>query len=314
MVINFKLLGKIAIQRFKMLKNIDNQIESKIKHTKTIAISGASGFVGQNLTLYLERKNYRVLKISRDILTNPAVLDEIIKSSDVIINLNGANIINRWSESYKKILISSRIDATKNLAHSINRVSKKPKLFISTSAIGIYDNKKTYDENGSFANDFLSTLCQNWEAEAKKAKSEFVKVAIFRFGIALAKDGGAFKKMITPFKLGLGGVIGSGEQHFSFIHIEDLLNAYLFVIENSFDGVFNLVSPTPTTNYEFTKTLGKALNRPTFFTVPESVLKLIFSEGAKVLSDGESAVPKKLLDLGFEFKYKDIKECLQSLL
>ncbi|OCL96844.1 TIGR01777 family oxidoreductase [Arcobacter porcinus] len=281
---------------------------------KTILISGASGFVGQSLVEFFSKQNYNVIQIKRDILNNSLKLDELINSSDIVINLSGANIINRWSKSYKELLVSSRINTTKSLVNSIKRVEKKPKLFISTSAVGIYDNKAKYDENGSFSNDFLSKLCQDWEEEAQKAKSENTKVAIFRFGIVLGKDGGAFKKMITPFKLGLGGVIGSGKQHFSYIHIEDLIEVYKFVIENNFDGVFNCTAPTPTTNYEFTKALGEVLNRPTIFSIPEFVLKLIFSEGAKVLSDGQSAVPKKLLDLGFNFKYKNIELTLKSLI
>ncbi len=286
---------------------------------KTVAISGASGFVGQNLVNYLEKQNYKVLKISREILTNSTKLDEIIKSCDVIINLNGANIINRWSENYKKLLYSSRIESTKILVNSLKRVNnieKKQRLFISTSALGIYNNKSIYSEyslNDSFANDFLSNLCQDWEAEAKKAESEFTNITIFRFSIILGKNGGAISKMMLPFKLGLGGVIGSGKQHFSYIHIEDLLRAYEFVIEKNLNGVFNLSSPNPTTNYNFTKTFGKVLNRPTFFTVPEFVLKLIFSEGAKVLSDGQSAIPKRLLEFGFEFRYKNIEECLKEI-
>lgn len=286
---------------------------------KTVAISGASGFVGQNLINYLEKQNYKVLKISRDILINPTKLDEITKSCDVLINLNGANIINRWSENYKKLLYSSRIESTKILVNSLKRVNnieKKQRLFISTSALGIYNNKAKYSEyssNDSFSNDFLSNLCQDWEAEAKKAENEFTKVSIFRFSIILGKNGGAISKMILPFKLGLGGVIGSGKQHFSYIHIEDLLRAYKFVIEKNLNGVFNLSSPNPTTNYNFTKTFGKVLNRPTFFTVPEFVLKLIFSEGAKVLSDGQSAIPKRLLEFGFEFRYKNIEKCLKEI-
>lgn len=286
---------------------------------KTVAISGASGFVGQNLTKYLEKQNYKVLKISRDILTNSIKLDEIIKSCDVLINLNGANIINRWSENYKNLLYSSRIESTKLLTNSLKRVNnieKKQRLFISTSALGIYNNKAIYSEyssNNSFANDFLSNLCQDWEAKAREAESEFTKVSIFRFSIILGKNGGAISKMILPFKLGLGGVIGNGKQHFSYIHIEDLLRAYKFVIEKNLNGVFNLSSPNPTTNYTFTKTFGKVLNRPTFFTVPEFVLKLIFSEGAKVLSDGQSAIPKRLLEFGFEFKYKNIEKCLKEI-
>ena len=280
---------------------------------KTIAISGASGFVGSSLNKYFSNLNYKVISISRDILNNQEKLNEVISSSDIIINLAGANIINRWSESYKKLLYSSRIDTTSKIVNTINTITNKPKLLISTSAVGIYDNKSTYDEKGNYSNDFLSNLCQDWEKEALKAKNKSTKVSIFRFGIIMGKDGGALQKMITPFKLGVGGVIGSGNQAFSFIHIEDLLNAYKFVIENEYEEVFNLTAPVPTTNKGLTKALGKTLNRPTLFPVPEFVLNLIFSEGARVLTDGQSAIPQKLLDLGFEFKFKNIEDTIENL-
>lgn len=280
---------------------------------KTIAITGASGFVGSSLNKYFSNLNYKVISISRDVLNNQEKLNEVISSSDIIINLAGANIINRWSESYKKLLYSSRIDTTSKIVNTINTITNKPKLLISTSAVGIYDNKSTYDEKGNYSNDFLSNLCQDWEKEALKAKSESTKVSIFRFGIIMGKDGGALQKMITPFKLGLGGVIGSGNQAFSFIHIEDLLNAYKFVIENEYEEVFNLTAPVPTTNKGLTKALGKTLNRPTIFPVPEFVLNLIFSEGARVLTDGQSAIPQKLLDLGFEFEFKNIEDTIENL-
>ena len=280
---------------------------------KTIAISGASGFVGSSLNKYFSNLNYKVISISRDVLNNQEKLNEVISSSDIIINLAGANIINRWSESYKKLLYSSRIDTTSKIVNTINTITNKPKLLISTSAVGIYDNKSTYDEKGNYSNDFLSNLCQDWEKEALKAKNESTKVSIFRFGIIMGKDGGALQKMISPFKLGVGGVIGSGNQAFSFIHIEDLLNAYKFVIENEYEEVFNLTAPVPTTNKGLTKALGKTLNRPTLFPVPEFVLNLIFSEGARVLTDGQSAIPQKLLDLGFEFKFKNIEDTIENL-
>ncbi|MDN5106186.1 TIGR01777 family oxidoreductase [Aliarcobacter butzleri] len=280
---------------------------------KTIAISGANGFVGTSLTNFFSSFEYKIVPLSRDVLNNKSKLEEVLNSADIVINLAGANIINRWSESYKKLLYSSRIDTTSKIVNAISSISNKPKLLISTSAVGIYDNKSIYDENGSFSNDFLSNLCQDWEKEALKVKNETTKVAIFRFGIILGKDGGALQKMITPFKFGLGGTIGSGKQAFSFIHINDLLNAYKFVIENDYDGVFNLTAPTPTTNKGLTLTLGKTLKRPTILPVPEFVLKLIFSEGARVLTDGQSAIPKKLLDLGFEFKFKTIEETIENL-
>ena len=280
---------------------------------KTIAISGASGFVGTSLTKFFSNVGYKVIPISREILNNNNKLEELLNTTDIVINLAGANIINRWSESYKKLLYSSRIDTTSKIVKAINSISNKPKILISTSAVGIYDNISTYDENGSFSNDFLSNRCQDWEKEALKAKNETTKVAIFRFGIVLGQEGGALQKMITPFKLGLGGIIGSGKQAFSFVHIDDLLNAYKFVIENSHEGIFNLTAPKPTTNKGLTLALGKTLKRPTILPVPEFVLKLIFSEGARVLTDGQSAIPKKLLDLGFEFKFKTIEETIENL-
>ena len=280
---------------------------------KTIAITGASGFVGTSLIKYFSALGYKVITIARDVLNNQEKLNEILNSSDIVINLAGANIINRWSESYKKLLYSSRIDTTSKIVNTIKNIQNKPKLLISTSAVGIYDNKETYNENGNYSNDFLSKLCQDWENEASKAKSDTTKVSIFRFGIVMGKDGGALQKMITPFKLGLGGVIGNGSQSFSFIHIDDLLNAYKFVIENEYEEIFNLTAPEPTTNKGLTLALGKTLKRPTILPVPEFVLNLIFSEGAKVLTDGQSVVPKKLLDLGFKFKFKTIEDTIDNL-
>jgi len=280
---------------------------------KTIAISGASGFVGSSLIKFFTNLDYKVTPIKRETLNDKKKLEELLDSSDILINLSGANIINRWSESYKELLYSSRIETTKKLVNAIKNIQNPPKIFISTSAVGIYDNKTTYDEKGEFSNDFLSSLCQKWEKEALKAKSEKTKVSIFRFGIVLGKDGGALQKMITPFKLGLGGVIGSGKQAFSFIHIDDLLASYKFVIENLYEDIFNLTAPTPTTNKGLTLALGKTLKRPTILPVPEFILNLIFSEGAKVLTDGQSAVPKNLLDLGFKFKYKTIEETIENL-
>jgi uncharacterized protein len=280
---------------------------------KTIAITGASGFVGTSLTKYFSNLGYKIIPISREILNNKEKLEETLNSSQIIINLAGANIINRWSESYKKLLYSSRIDTTSKIVNAIKNISNKPNLLISTSAVGIYDNVSTYDETGNYSNDFLSKLCQDWENEALKAKNETTKVSIFRFGIVMGKDGGALQKMITPFKLGVGGVIGSGNQAFSYIHIQDLLNAYKFVIEHGYQEVFNLTAPIPTTNRGLTLALGKTLKRPTILPVPEFVLNLIFSEGAKVLTDGQSVVPKKLLNLGFKFKFETIESTIEDL-
>jgi uncharacterized protein (TIGR01777 family) len=282
---------------------------------KRIVISGASGFVGTALQKYFLDKSYEVITISRnDFLDEKSLLSKI-DNSDVLINLNGANIINRWSESYKKLLYSSRINTTKALVNAMKNSTNKPSVFISTSAVGVYKNDAIYDESTqNYGDDFLANLVKDWEKEALKVNELGIRISIFRFGIVLGKEGGALAKMLTPFKFGLGGTIGDGSQAFSFIHIDDLLKAYDFVINHDdLDGVFNLTAPEPTTNYGLTKALGKSLNRPTILPVPQFVLNLIFSEGAKVLTDGQSAVPKKLLENGFIFQYKNIEETIESL-
>ncbi|BFU77084.1 TIGR01777 family oxidoreductase [Arcobacter sp. 15-2] len=281
---------------------------------KKMIIVGASGFVGSQLTNTFTTKGYEVIATSRDDLHNISQLISKIDGADVVINLAGANIINRWSESYKKLLYSSRIDTTKALVKAFSLAKIKPKTFISTSAVGIYKNDDTYNEDTqNYANDFLGQLCQDWETEALKAKELGMRVSIFRFGIVLG-DGGALAKMLTPFKLGIGGTIGDGSQSFSFIHIDDLINAYIFVIENELEnGIFNLTAPQPTTNYGLTKALGKILNRPTILPIPQFVLNLLLSEGAKVLTDGQKAIPTHLINSGFTFKYENIEETIKDL-
>lgn len=280
-----------------------------------VAITGISGFVGSHLRKLFESINYEVIGLNRNDLQSLENLKNKIDGCDVVINLAGANIIARWSDEYKKTLYQSRIDTTRNLVDCFEICENKPKLFISTSAVGIYDNQGTYSEDDmNYAKDFLGNLCIDWEAEALNANSLGIRTVVFRFGIVLGRDGGALQKMLLPFKLGLGGRIGSGKQGFSYVHIDDLVGAYKYVLENeSIDGIFNLTAPNPTTNQGLTDALGKALKRPTFFPVPEFVLQLIFSEGAKVLTDGQKVVPKRLMDLGYKFQYKDIKETIESL-
>jgi uncharacterized protein len=278
-----------------------------------IAISGASGFVGS--ALKVKFAEHEIISIGvKDFAKSDLEFAALIDGCDALINLAGAPIIARWSDEYKEILRSSRIDTTAKIVIAIKNAQNKPKLLISTSAVGIYTNKMTNSEDDNeIANDFLGKLCQEWEAEALKAQEDGVRVAIFRFGIVLGKGGGALAKMLTPFKLGLGGVIGSGKQAFSWIHIDDLMRAFEFVInDESLNGVYNLTAPEPTTNEGLTGALAHALHRPAFLPVPEFALRLIYSDGAKVLTDGQIAVPKRLLESGFKFSFSNIEYAIKA--
>jgi len=268
-----------------------------------IAMTGATGFVGSAL-----RKHFSdCVIIKRD-----ETLEEItakLKDVDVVINLAGAPIIKRWSESYKRVLIESRVETTKKLVEAINQSDVKQ--FISTSAVGIYPDDTSCDEHcEKVADDFLGSLATLWERTALTCNKP---TAILRFGIVLGREGGALAQMLTPFRLGVGGTIGNGKMMMSWISIEDLVGIYAFLIENKLSGIYNAVAPTPIDNYTFTKALGKALHRPTLFPLPECVLELIFSEGAIVLTGSKEIYPRALLDAGYTFKHARIEEALELL-
>lgn len=273
-----------------------------------ILITGCSGFIGQELKAYFEDLGHKVKALSIREDTDIFDVKMAIKDVDVVINLAGASIFGYWSESYKKTLYSSRIDTTRKLVEAMKRSSVKR--FISTSAVGIYPDEKLCDEDTTeFSNSYLAYICKEWEKEAKMAD---VPTTIFRFGIVLGKNGGIIKKVWFPFFLGLGGVIGSGEQSMSWVHIKDLCGAYKKAIDDNLNGTYNLCSTQVITNHEFTKELGQIMHRPTFIPVPSAVLQLMFSEGADFMLKGQRVYPKKLLEKGFHFEYKTITHALKS--
>lgn len=280
-----------------------------------IAMSGASGFVGSYLSKRLVENGHEIVAITRQSLQDESSLLSILKKCDVVINLAGANISERWTPQHKEAMINSRIDTTKAIVKAIKSMQTPPSTFISTSAIGIYENGKEHDETSDeFSEGFLGDLAKSWEEEALKAKSKKTRVVIFRFGVILGKDGGAIKHMMPIFKLGLGGILGSGKQGFSWIHIEDLYRAYIAILEDEKkDGVYNLCAPNPIDNATLTKELGKALGRPAFLWVPPFILKLQFSDGATILLEGAKVYPKKLLKEGFSFFYPKIDQALKNI-
>ncbi|MFT7005290.1 MAG: hypothetical protein ACJAWW_002663 [Sulfurimonas sp.] len=269
-----------------------------------VAITGASGFVGSHL-----RKTFTEFV---SIYRNDSE-DEILAKLDgvdIVFNLAGAPIVKKWSESYKKILISSRIETTKTLVKAINK--SEVKHFISTSAIGAYPDNAPFDESFiGYGSDFLASITKAWESEAYKCSKP---TAIIRFGVILGADGGALAQMLTPFKMGLGGVIGNGTMMTSWIDIHDLVRIYEHIIRNELIGTFNATAPQPVSNYTFTKALGRALSRPTILPLPEFVLTLLFGEGSIVLTGFKEIYPKALLDSGFEFYYPDIDSSLANIL
>lgn len=269
-----------------------------------VALTGANGFVAS----YLKKSFNDYVVLDRN--DSEDVILQKLKGVDAVFNLAGAPIIKRWSDAYKKILLSSRVETTKRVVNAVNRSDVKH--FISTSAIGAYPDDAPFDESfEGYGNDFLAFLAQQWEDEARKCMKP---TTIVRFGVVLGSDGGALKQMLLPFQLGLGGTIGNGKMMTSWIDIEDLVRIYEFILQTKFTGILNATAPNPISNYEFTKALGAQLKRVTLFPLPIFVLQLLFGEGATVLTGSKEIYPKRLLDSGFEFKYPKIQTSLAHLL
>ena len=269
-----------------------------------VALSGASGFVASHLQEVFS--DYVAIERGD---SEERILEKL-QGVDVVFNLAGAPIIKRWSEEYKKLLISSRVETTQKLVNAIN--ASDVKQFISTSAIGAYPDGAAFDESfEGYGDDFLGSLTQEWEEEAKKCVKP---TAIVRFGVILGADGGALASMLPPFKLGLGGIIGDGKMMMSWIDIDDLVAIYSYLVEHKLEGTFNATAPNPVSNYEFTKALGAVLRRPTFLPLPTFALSLLYGEGATVLTGSKEVYPKALEVSGFKFKYANIEDSLKHLL
>jgi uncharacterized protein (TIGR01777 family) len=240
------------------------------------------------------------------------------ESIDVIINLAGATISKRWTESYKRELIASRVDTTKAIISLVSALEKKPDLLISASAIGYYGTQDStaLDETSQPTDDFTHRLCSAWEKEAMHAEQYGVRTCIARLGVVLGKRGGALQKMLPAFTLGLGGKIGTGMQYFSWVHIDDVLSAFDFLVKTkSCRGVYNVTAPTPVSNAAFTAALGKALGCPTLIPAPASLIKLIFGEmGECLLLKGQNVIPKKLTEAGFTFTYPTVDSALTHIM
>lgn len=293
-----------------------------------ILITGASGLIGKALQTSFKEKGYEMLlgsrgepKDERHIKWNPDTgfsAEDLprLEGLDTVIHLAGENISGlRWTEEKKKAIRDSRVFGTRSMIETFDKLKQKPKVFISGSAIGFYGDRGNdeMNESSSAGKTFLSEISKEWEAESRRAEDMGIRTVLLRTGIVLSKDGGALATMMTPFKLGIGGVIGSGEQWMSWISLDDVVRIINFVLENEdFRGAINVTAPNPVTNKEFTKTLGSVLYRPTFLPLPEFAVHMVFGEmGDALLLDSTRVVPKRLLDAGFEFKYPNLKDALE---
>ncbi|XP_071958527.1 epimerase family protein SDR39U1-like isoform X2 [Antedon mediterranea] len=248
------------------------------------------------------------------------LMENGLPECDAVINLCGENAFNpmkRWNEAFKREVIRSRVQTTANITKLISDMNRPPKVFVSASAVGFYppSTSAEYTEGGPAGTDFFARLSVDWENIAMQARSDKTRVSLVRIGVALGKDGGVIKQMKLPFYLGLGGVIGSGEQFFPWIHVDDIAGIFIHAIENdNVEGALNATAPSVTTNHDFTKAFAAALWRPSIFPLPEFIVKaMLGSERAVVLLEGQNVQPKRTLESGYTFKYTSITDALKDI-
>lgn len=293
-----------------------------------ILMTGGTGLIGSHfIGKYRNQHQFTVTSRSPDRakrqlgddVTVLRTVDDVddIQAFDAVINLQGAGIADkRWTAHRKQQLQNSRWQVTETLAAMINAAERPPKVWLSGSAIGVYGprDKQPVSEGDELGNqDFAALLCQQWEAHAMKASSK-TRVVLLRTGVVLATDEGALKRMILPYKLGLGGPMGSGEQMMSWIHLSDMLRAIDYLLEqDDIEGPVNMTAPGPVSNQAFSRTLASVLGRPHLFKVPAFVLQAMLGEMSSMLLEGQAVVPDKIRQHGFEFHYPTVREALADV-
>jgi uncharacterized protein (TIGR01777 family) len=292
-----------------------------------VAITGSTGLVGTALVHALEGEGHFVRRMVRRAVRDgdheihwdlaAGTMDAAeLSGVDAVVHLAGENIAaHRWNNSFKSKVRDSRIRGTGLVCQTLAGLASKPAVLISASATGYYGNRgdEAVDESSPAGRGFLAEVCQQWEAETQPARDADIRVVNLRIGVVLSRGGGALAQMLTPFKLGLGGVLGSGRQYFSWITLDDLVRAIQFALSAAaLAGPVNAVAPEPVTNREFTKTLGRVLSRPTVFPMPAVAARLAFGEMAdEMLLGGVRVVPRALASAGFTFRYPQLEQALR---
>ncbi|MBM80575.1 MAG: TIGR01777 family protein [Planctomycetaceae bacterium] len=295
---------------------------------RTIAISGKSGLVGSAFASSFVGSDHRVLNVTRDPaarsfddiiwdpnsgIVNPARLE----GTDAFVHLAGENIATgRWTEAKKSRIRNSRVDGTRAVASTLARMDRKPSVLVCASAIGFYGDRgsKILDEYADAGTGFLADVCRDWEAATQPAEDAGIRVVHLRIGVIISRNGGALPQMLTPFKLGVGGRIGSGQQFWSWVSIDDVVGAIHHAIDDdTLRGAINCVAPQPVTNSEFTRMLGSVLRRPTVFPVPGFAARLALGEMANdLLLASTRVLPRRLETSGYVFSQPDLRRALES--
>ncbi len=294
-----------------------------------ILVSGTNGLIGSALTPFLEAAGHRVTRLVRgrarpgwgEVAWQPEagrMPPPALEGLDAVVHLAGESITGRWTADKKRRIYDSRVRGTQVICEALQQVVRPPKTFVCASAIGYYGNRgeRLLREGGRAGEDFLARVCVDWEAAAAPAAERGIRVVSLRLGMVLSASGGALGQMLTPFRLGLGGVLGGGAQVMSWITLDDVVGAVSHVLATeSLHGAVNLVAPEPVSNRDFTKTLGRVLRRPTRFAVPAFAARLLFGEMADALLLASTRVePAKLNASGYAFRYPDLESALRHVL
>ena len=285
-----------------------------------ILLTGGTGFIGSRLKARLEDAGHTVRVVSRgaggDVTWEADALRAAVGESEAVVHLAGEPLIGRrWTARQKERLRTSRVDTTRQLAEVV--AEAKPRAFLTASAIGFYapDLERRYTVGDEPGDDFLGRLCAEWEAARQPAIDAGVRTASVRIGVVQEPGGGALQKMLLPFRLGVGGPVASGRQWVSWIHMEDLLRMFEWLLDDeSAHGIYNGTSPTPVTNRELSKALGRVLRRPAIFPVPGFALRIALGEVAVLLTEGQHVAPTRALAGGFSFRFPEIEPALRDLL